>query len=63
MQRAGPGLVGGTSGVALDLHGEVLQGLGHGLVGQRDQVEEIDRDPGARKPHPQRFQERGGGRL
>jgi hypothetical protein len=53
-----PRLVDGSAAAALDLLGEVLPGLGHRLVGQRDQVEVINRDRGARKPHPQRLPER-----
>jgi hypothetical protein len=54
----GPGLVDGPAAAALDLLGEVLPGLGHGLVGQRDQVKVINRDRRAGKPHPQRLSER-----
>ena len=57
----GPGLVDAAAAAALDLLGEVLPGLGHRLVGQGDQMEVIDRDSGAGKPHPQRFPERGRG--
>ena len=53
-----PSLIDGPDASALDLLGEVLPGLGHGLVGQRDQVEMIDRDSGAGTPHPHRFAER-----
>ena len=54
----GPGLVDAAAAAALDLLGEVLPGLSHGLVGQRDQVEMIDCDGGAWKPNPQGFSER-----
>ncbi len=51
----------GPAAAALDLLGEVLPGLGHGLVGQGDQVEMIDRHRRSWKPHPQRLPERRGG--
>ena len=54
-------VVGGPAAAALDLLGEVLPGLGHGLVRQRDQVKVINGDCRAGKPHPQRFPERRGG--
>lgn len=57
----GPGLVDGPVAAALDLLGGILPGLSHCLVGEGDQVEVIDCDCGAGKPHPQRFPERRGG--
>jgi hypothetical protein len=53
-----PGLVDPAAAAALDLLGQVLPGLGHGLVAEVDEVEVINGDGSARKPHPQRFPER-----
>lgn len=55
------GLVHGSAAPALDLLGEILPGLGHGLVGRWDQVEMINSDSGSGKPHPQGLPERRGG--
>ncbi|MDQ0620104.1 hypothetical protein QFZ33_004128 [Arthrobacter globiformis] len=43
----GLGLVNGPATSALDLLGQVLPGLGHGVVGQEDQVEVLERGSGA----------------
>jgi hypothetical protein len=56
-----PGLVNAASASALDLLGQVVPGLGHGLVAQGDQVEMINGHGGAWKPHPQRLPEHGRG--
>jgi hypothetical protein len=56
----GPGLIDGPAAAALALLREVLPGLGHRLVRQRDHVKVIDSNSGAVKPHPQRFPERRG---
>jgi hypothetical protein len=50
--------VDGSAATALDLLGQVLACIGHGLVGEGDQ---IDRDSGAGKPHPKRLAESRGG--
>lgn len=54
-----PGLVDAASDAALNLLGQVLPGLGHGLVAKGDEEEMINRDRGAWKAHPQGLPERG----
>jgi hypothetical protein len=56
----GPDRVDGASPPAMDLLREALPDLGEHVVAQLDQVKRVDRDSGARQPHPQGLAERRG---